>query len=151
MLLPTCRFSQGSEPASNLNDNNLNNVGNVGNDSPTPYYTLTLARAVPNLKAVWLYARNDQHWAEFSNVTVSLSTSATFGAGNISVCASGVTATAQAAVMRVACEGAAFDRSWQYVYVQRINSAGSNVNFGLGEIRVMSGGAYHGVVPGKDG
>ena len=136
-----CRFTQGTEPAANLIDNNLNNVGNVGNDSPTPYYTLTLARAVPNLKAVWLYARNDDYWSEFSNVMVSLSTSATFGAGNISVCASGVTATGKAALMRVACEGAAFGRSWQYVYVQRINSAGSSVTVGLAEIGVMSGGA----------
>ena len=129
------------EPAANLIDNNLNNVGNVdGNASPTPYYTLTLASAVPKLKAVWIYTRDDQNWRDFQNARVSLSTSATFGAGNISVCASGVTATAQAEVVKVACEGAAFGRSWQYVYVQRITSGG-DAYFGLAEIRVMTGGA----------
>ena len=140
MLPHGCRNTLG-EPASNLIDNNLNNVGNVnGDDSRTPYYMLTLAGAVSNLKAVWLYNRNDIYWRDFANVTVFLSTSATFGAGNISVCARGVTATAQAELVRVACEGAAFGRSWQYVYVQRISSGGP-VYFGIGEIRVMTGGA----------
>ena len=140
MLLHGCRVTW-DEPAARLIDNNPTTVGNVNNFSPTPYYTLTLATAVPNLKAVWLYARNDTYWAELTNVSVSLSTSATFGAGDISVCASGVTATAKGAVMRVACEGAAVGRSWQYVYVQRFNSTSAGVNFGLGEIQVMSGGA----------
>ena len=113
-----CRRS--NEPPSNLIDNNFSNTGNVDNTSPNPFYVITLASAVSDLKAVWLYARPDTPWREFTNVTVTLSTSATPGAGNTSVCASGVTATGPGAVMKVECEGAAAARAiWQYVHVQR--------------------------------
>lgn len=137
---PSIACRRSNEPASNLIDGNLSNVGNVDNLSNTPFYVLTLVRAISNLKAVWIYARNDTAWNELSRVNVSLSTSATPSAGTFSRCASNVTATGQAAVMRVACEGAAAGRSWQYVHIQRDNSGGANVNFGLAEVRVMSGG-----------
>ena len=141
MLPHGCSNTLG-EAAKYLIDGNKTNVGNVdGTRSTTPYYMLTLQAAVPNLKAVWLYNRIDQYWRDFTNVTVSLSTSPTYRQGNISVCASNVSATARAEVVRVACEGAAFCRSWQYVYVQRINSGGGDTYFGLAEIQVMTGGA----------
>lgn len=143
-LMPACCTPcrrNAAEGVGNLRDGNLGNVGNVDNTIPNPFYVLTLASSVSDLKAVLLYARNDAAWGELSNATVSLSTSATLGAGNASVCARGVQAAGQGAVMKVECEGAAAAglSSWQYVHVQRFTNGGG-VNFGLAEIRVMRGG-----------
>lgn len=136
-LVAACR--RGTEPVANLFDNNPSSVGNIGNASPNPYYIVILASSVGAIKAVWLYARNDSAWGELNNVTVSLSNTATFGAGTIKTCASGITATGQGQLVKVACEGAATYNVQQWVYVQRF-ATGDGVFFGLAEIRVMRGG-----------
>ena len=108
----------------------------------TAYFAVALAAPVPDLKAVVLYTPAIGSGARgFENLTVSLSTSATLGAGTISVCASGLTEPAEGAVVRVACEGAAFGGSWQYVYVTKPPSNVGAVAFQLAEIQVMRGGA----------
>ena len=141
LLCPLSPCSRADEPTSNLLDSILSSEGNNANTSPSPYYTVVLDAPINDLRAVWLWSRDEAVWAdELSSVYVFLSTSPTPGYGREVLCsASNVSATGANQLVKVSCEGAAAGSSWQYVRVQRF-TYGAGMSFGLAELRVMRGG-----------
>lgn len=127
--------------------NGLTSAGDravIGNSPSNPYFYLTLAQPVTNIKAVLLTPRNDAWYTDLTGVTVTLSDSSKWGQGTIKTCATGVRSPAAGVVNVVDCS--MHPGTYRYIGLERPGSS----QIGLGEVQVLYGGERQRAALAKD-